>query len=195
LGYYTALKQVEAWAAQEQPVTEKVVQITHALVIGSGNEEVEPTPYRDGQNVIKDGRTHAIVYLPPEAHDVPLLMQQLVAWLAQAREQQLQCPIIAGIAHYQFVTIHPYYDGNGRTARLLATLLLYEGGYRLKGLYTLDEHYAYNLGKYYESLTVGPSHNYYFGREEADITPWLEYFCEGMAVTCENGLQRVKNRV
>ena len=98
----------------------------------------------------------------------------------------MPCPIIAGIAHYQYATIHPYYDGNGRTARLFATLILHQGGYGLKGVYSLDEYYAKDLGSYYKTLDIGPSHNYYMGRADADITSWLEYFCEGMAKSFED---------
>ena len=66
-------------------------------------------------------------------------------------------PIKAAIAHYQYATIHPYYDGNGRTARLCATLILHLGTYDLKGLYALEEYYARNLKAYYEALTIGSS--------------------------------------
>jgi Fic family protein len=77
--------------------------------------------------------------------------------------------------------VHPYYDGNGRTARLLTTLLLHRSGYGLKGIYSLEEYYACDLGRYYRALTVGPSHNYYEGRESSDVTGFIEYFCTGMA--------------
>ena len=55
------------------------------------------------------------------------------------------------------------------------------GGYDLKGFYSLEEYYARNLPLYYEALAIGPSHNYYLGRDKADITSWIEYFCIGMA--------------
>jgi len=97
-------------------------------------------------------------------------------------------PIKAGIAHYQYATIHPYYDGNGRTARLLTMLILHVGKYDLKGLYALEEYYARNLRAYYDALTVGPSHNYYLGRAEADLTKWIAYFIEGMAVSFEKAI-------
>jgi Fic family protein len=90
-----------------------------------------------------------------------------------------------GIAHYQFATIQPYYDGNGRTSRLLTTLILHLGGYDLKGLYSLEEYYAKNLIGYYRAISIGSSHNYYFGRAESDITNWIEYFIEGMAFAFE----------
>jgi Fic family protein len=151
----------------------------HALVEADGRGKVKPTPYRDGQNVIKDSKSGAIVYMPPEAKDVPELMKELVEWLTKCKNE-LPFPLLGAIAHYQFVTIHPYYDGNGRTARLFTTLVLYQGGYDLKGLYSLEEYYARDLQGYYEAIGRGQNHNYYFGRAEADITPWIEYFILGM---------------
>jgi len=182
-GYYAALAQLEQYAAQSAPVTEKVIQTLHALVMSDGRVRVRPTPYRDGQNVIRDSHSGAIVYMPPESKDVPTLMRQLITWIRE--NEELPSPIIAGITHYQFATIHPYYDGNGRTSRLLTTLLLHLGGYGLKGLYSLEEYYAKNLLGYYRAISVGPSHNYYLGRAESDITDWIEYFTEGMAFAFE----------
>ena len=183
-GYYVALNRLEQYVAQHHPITQKVIQTLHALTMGGGKLHVAPTSYRDGQNVIKDSGTGTIVYMPPEAKDVPGPMRNLVSWIKE-ENTALPCPIIAGIAHYQFATIHPYYDGNGRTARLLTTLILHLGGYDMKGLYSLEEYYAKNLLHYYRAISIGPSHNYYFGRAESDITGWIEYFIEGMAVAFE----------
>lgn len=162
-----------------QPVSEKDIKTIHGLV-WTGRKT--PTPYRDGQNVIKDSRSGKIVYMPPEAQDVGALMAELVSFINQEiAKDAVPAPIIAAIGHYQFATIHPYYDGNGRTARLLTTSILHRCHYGLKGIYSLDEYYADNLSGYYSALSVGPSHNYYGGRAQADITPWLLYFCAGMA--------------
>lgn len=188
-GYYAALTQVEQWAAKAPPVTEKMIQTLHALVMANGSSKVKSSPYRDRQNVIRDGHTRGIVYMPPEANDVSGLMDGMLTWIRES--VSIPCPIVASIAHYQFATIHPYYDGNGRTARLLTTLILHSGGYDLKGLYSLEEYYACNLGAYYEAISVGPSHNYYMGRAEADITKWVSYFIEGMAISFENVLKRM----
>ena len=190
LGYYAALAKAEQIAASRAPVSETHIQTLHGLVMAEGRAKAKPTPYRDGQNVIRDGRTGGIVYMPPEAKDVPPLMNALVAWISRSERNSLPCPIRAGIAHYQFATVHPYYDGNGRTARLLTTLILHLGGYDLKGLYSLEEYYAQNLGAYYKALTIGPSHNYYEGRAEADITEWVEYFCDGVATSFESVRRR-----
>jgi Fic family protein len=175
--YWKALLRVEEWAARGDDLTEELIRRLHALVEG----RTRPSPYRDGQNLIRDSETGALVYLPPEAKDVPNLMAGLVEWVRRAREERLPPPILAGLAHYQLVTIHPYYDGNGRTARLLATFLLHRDGYGLNGLYSLEERHARDLAAYYGSLAVHPHHNYYEGRDTAEVTAWLEYFLEGLA--------------
>lgn len=185
-GYYSALTFLESVVARGERLTENTVKKFHALVMN----QKKGTPYRDGQNVIREAQTGAIVYLPPESKDVPGLMNALIDWIHRASE--IPCPIVAAIAHYQFATIHPYYDGNGRTARLLTTLVLHLGGYDLKGLYSLEEYYARNLIDYYHAISIGPSHNYYLGRAEADITQWVEYFIEGMALSFERVVRQME---
>jgi Fic family protein len=192
LGYYAALEKAEQVAGARGPVTELHVRTLHALVMAGGRKRVKPTPYREGQNVIRVGRSSRIVYMPPVAKDVPELMRSMTAWLEASEPEGVPCPIRAGIAHYQFATVHPYYDGNGRTARLLTTLVLHRGGYDLKGLYSLEEYYARDLGAYYKALTLGPSHNYYEGRADTDITPWVEYFCDGVADSFESVKRRAE---
>src|SRR3954463_5088607 len=175
--YWKALLRVEEWAARGAELTEEPIQRIHSL----GEGRARPSPYRDGQNSIRDSATGALVYLPPEARDVPALMAGLVAWIRQAEDERLPPPLIAGLAHYQFVTIHPYYDGNGRTARLLATFLLQRDGYGLDGLFSLEEEHARDLISYYDSLAVHPHYNYYEGRDTADLTSWLSYFLTVLA--------------
>lgn len=182
--YFKALEYVEAQLAHQQVVSENFIQTIHGLVY---HGKQHPTAYREGQNVIRDGQNGAIVYMPPEASDVETLMKELVIWIdTQIQSQELPAPVIAGITHYQFATIHPYYDGNGRTARLLTTYILHLLGYGMHGIYSLEEYYAKNLVHYYKALTIGDSHNYYGGRAEADITPFLDYFLEGMAIAFES---------
>ncbi|MBO0699121.1 MAG: Fic family protein, partial [Zavarzinella sp.] len=177
--YFAALQYVERLGRTRGKLTENEIRTSHGLVM-TGRRRA--TPYRDGQNVIRDARTGGIVYLPPEAKDVPRLMADLVRWVnAALAAGDLPVPVVAALTHYQFATIHPYFDGNGRTARLLTTLLLHRSGYGLNGVYSLEEYYAANLPGYYAGLSAGPSHNYYFGRAEADVTPFVEYFCVGMA--------------
>ncbi len=177
--YWNALLRVEEWAAKKTPLSEALIRRLHALV--EKGARAKPTPYREEQNAIRDSASGALVYLPPEARDVPGLMAALVRWVEEAEKEGLPVPLIAGLTHYQFVTIHPFYDGNGRTARLLATFLLHRGGYGLNGFFSLEEHHARDLAGYYRALVTHPHHNYYEGRERADLTPWLEYFVAALS--------------
>jgi Fic family protein len=186
LGYYVALNYMESLIKDKTSITEHVIKMIHALIMAGGKKRVNASHYRDGQNVIRESSTRAIVYLPPAAKDVPVLMKELVAWISATEKEKFPSPLQAAIAHYQYATIHPYYDGNGRTARILTTLILHKGGYGLKGIYSLEKYYAKNLHGYYKALSIGPSHNYYLGREQADITPWIEYFCLGMVDSFEH---------
>jgi hypothetical protein len=105
-------------------------------------------------------------------------MKALIAWLNHDQDTH---PILkAGIAHFQFVTIHPFMDGNGRTARALATLILYREGYDLKRFYSLEAHYAQDLRGYYQALHQCQGTRYY-NQPQSDITSWLEYFIAGAA--------------
>jgi len=177
--YYRAVEFVELSVDSPRQLSVRLIQTIHGLVM-SGKKK--PTPYRDGQNVIRHSGNGRIIYLPPEANDVPLLMQELIDWIVcELNQNELPVPLIAGLAHYQFATIHPYYDGNGRTARLLTSLILHRGRYGLRGIHSLEEYYARNLPGYYDAIATGPGHNYYTGRAEAAATPFLVYFCEGMA--------------
>ncbi len=176
--HFKAVEHMERLAELSVPLSEQEIQTIHGFVLDG---RLRATPYRTQQNVIRDSGSGGNVYLPPEPQDVPALMADLVVWVnREIAAKRLPVPLIAGLAHYQFATTHPYLDGNGRTARLLATLILRRADFGLQGIYSLDEHYAKNLGAYYAALTVG-GHNYYMGRAEADLTPFLTFFCEGMA--------------
>jgi Fic family protein len=177
--YFAALAYVESLGQRAVRLTEKEIRSIHGLVMsGKGR----PTTYRDGQNVVRDARTGRIVYMPPESRDVPRLMRELTRWVnTSLAASELPVPVVAGLAHYQIATIHPYFDGNGRTARLLTTLILHRSSYGLNGIYSLEEYYAANLDGYYAGLAVGESHNYYSGSAQGDVTPFVEYFCVGMA--------------
>lgn len=183
--YFRALDYVDT-LIKDNPaeISVEMIQSIHGCVMEG---KTKPTAYRDGQNVIRESGSGKIIYLPPEWEEVPQLMSALVDWVnLQLAENELPAPIIAGIAHYEFATIHPYYDGNGRTARLLTNLILHLSGYGLKGIYSLEEYYARNLQEYYAAISVGESHNYHEGRAEEDISNWVQYFCQGMADSFAN---------
>lgn len=180
---YNLMKAINFLDESEQrnlPITEEWIKKLHAIIRICKGRRPKLSKYRVEQNKVGD-RNQAGFYMPPEPSDVPMLMEEYVAWLNSQQAKELPAPICAGIAMWQFLTIHPYMDGNGRTARMIATYILRKGNFGLKGLFVLENFYARNLNEYYKALQMGLSHNYYFGRHAADLTYWLEFFLEGLA--------------
>ena len=188
--YYNALLYLNKEADKNVPISEDLILKVHNLV--SGKHLAHKNKYRDGQNVVADSITGAIVYLPPEAKDVSTLIKQMIKRYNSKAYKDIPAPIKAGVFAYEFVTIHPFWDGNGRCARLLATYILKIHNYDLKGFYVMEEFYDKNITEYYNSLQMGLHHNFYFGRNNANITKWLEYFISTMATTFEIVGNRVK---
>jgi Fic family protein len=188
-GYHAALLQVEQWAAESIPVTEKSIQTLYAMIMAGDQTPTKSSSYRKGQNVVYNNRTNAIAYMPPEAEAVPKLMKRLVHWINENHD--FSCPIVAAIAHHQLVSIHPYYHANGRVARLLVSLILYNCNKLLRGLFSLEKYYTSNSNNYFNALCPSPSHNYYVGRAKAEITPWIQYAVEGIALSFEEAYKRL----
>jgi Fic family protein len=127
--------------------------------------------------VIHDPRTRDVVYLPPDHADVPLLVEGLLAFVADNRDV-LDPVILAGLLHKQLVIIHPFVDGNGRTTRLATKLLLADLGLDTFNLFSFETYYNQNVSRYFRQ--VGVFGNYYELVKGLDFTPWLEYFAEGI---------------
>ena len=184
--YYRALGAVEQLPASST-LHEADISRLHSLVTEG---RVNTVSYRDGPDALRDNASGTIVFIPAEAADIPLLMGELVHWInAAVNTAVLPVPVIAAIAHYRFTSIHPYFGQNGKTARLLALVVLRQHGYGLKGVYSLEEPYAADPMNYYNALFAGEQEQYYFGKADADISPFIEYFCESMAAVVESAVR------
>jgi len=182
LNYREAFYLVSEYLNGGDPVTEGLIREIHKrLVQGVRGESGAPGAYRTIQNYVANSTTREIVYTPPPPIDVPLLMQELVGWLRE--ESGIHPVLVAGIAQFQLVHIHPFVDGNGRTSRLLSTLCLYRSGYNFKRLFTISEFYDRDRSRFYRALQSVREH-------EMDLTGWLEFFVEGLATQ----LAEVKER-
>jgi Fic family protein len=172
LNYKKAMDFISKYLGKDVPVTESLVRELHKLTVKSvRGDKAEPGNYRKTQNYVVNSRTREIIYTPPAPLEVPHLMREFVDWLNTAEDAS---PVlVAGIAQFQFVHIHPFIDGNGRTARLLSTLLLYKTGYDFKRLFTISEYYDKDRPSYYKAIQSVRNSN-------MDMTGWLAYFVEGL---------------
>jgi len=130
-----------------------------------------------------------IVYSCPKHKKVRGLVMNLCKWINNSRKEKLSPILIAGIAHAELAAIHPFTDGNGRTARLLATLILYTEKYDFKNLFALDNYYNKNRPAYYNAIHLGKN---YEERSKSSLTKWLEYFVEGFSAEIELVMDKIK---
>ena len=177
LNYRTAFELVAEYVGSGEPITEALIREIHKrLVTDVRGGSAAPGQYRLGQNLVVDSVTKETVYTPPPAEEVQPLMTDLVKWLNACTG--INTVLVSGIAQFQLVHIHPFIDGNGRTARLLATLVMYRGNYDFKRLFTFSEFYDRDPSAYYGALQRVRSH-------DMDMTGWLEYYVGGLATQME----------
>jgi Fic family protein len=182
LNYRRAFDFVSEYLDSGAPVTEGIVREIHKrLVEGVRGGAAAPGEYRKVQNYVVNSATGEIVYTPPPAHDVPIMMTELSDWLNG--EKDAHAVLMSGVAQFQLVHIHPFLDGNGRTSRLLSTLCLYRSGYDFKRLFTISEYYDRDRVAFYRAIQSV--------RERGmDMTGWLEYFVNGLATQMREVTER-----
>jgi len=126
---------------------------------------------------VNDPLLKKTVYWPPDQQDVKILMEDLLSYTSKNKDE-IDPLILAGIFHKQFVVIHPFMDGNGRTVRLATKVLLSAMGLNTFNLFSFENYYNQNVAKYFQH--VGVKGNYYDIHKQIDLTPWLEYFTDGI---------------
>ena len=172
LNYKKAMDFISKYLGKDDPVSEGIIREVHKILVkGVRGENADPGNYRKIQNYVVNSRTREVIYTPPKALDVPYLMREFTEWMNKTED--ISPILVAGIAQFQFVHIHPFIDGNGRTARLLSTLILYKTGYDFKRLFTISEYYDKDRPNYYQSIQN-------VRKSKMDMTTWLEYFVDGL---------------
>jgi len=169
---------------------EKHLLLVHKLTVEKVLRADAAGKYRKTQVVVKNSKTGEVSFKPPEAVDVPKLSKEFFLWLNSGESESVHTVLAAGITHYVLAYIHPFVDGNGRTARALATLVLFQRGYDIKKFFSIEEYFDRNASRYYKTLQT-VSNQKVESLSQRDLTEWLEYFCEGLA----EELAKVKERV
>lgn len=188
--YLEALKYIERIVKEKKEIDERILLKIHSIVTNKTLSKEQSGHYRKGPVYIvrrRLGFSDQVVYTAPKAEKVPELCADMIKWINNSEKENVNPVVVAGVAHLELAAIHPFADGNGRTARALATLILYKRGYDFRHLFALEDYYNKDLPSYYKSINTGENYE----KRKTNITTWLEYFAEGF----KEEIMNVKNQV
>lgn len=177
--YINALRWVLDHA--DKQINERDLLRLHRLITQDLVDEGKCGKYRKVQNYVVDGRK-TVIYRPPIASEVPRLMRELLEWVTHGKE--MNAVIASAVFHHQFVTIHPFTDGNGRIARVVSLGILYQRKYDPAHIIALDEYFANDREKYYMKIRQARELDY-------DLTYWLDYIAQGVLESLEDAMRRI----
>ena len=166
------------------PLSNRLIKNTHKILLSSARGEHKcPGEFRKSQNWIGGASLADAVFIPPAHSELTGLMSDLELFL---HNSEIKVPhlIKIAIAHYQFETIHPFLDGNGRIGRLLITLYLVSSGILGKPLLYLSDFFEKNKTLYYDNLT--------YVRSKNDLGQWLKFFLTGIIQTADDAVTTLK---
>ena len=184
LNYLKVLESIGKLIKEDSVGEKDILDIHRQITEGTLDNPGDSGVYRSRYVVVANRITGEVFFRPPENEDVPVLTRNLVKWINSPEAKELNPIIEAGIVHYELVRIHPFVDGNGRAARVLAALILYLRGFDTKQFFCLDDYYDSDRPSYYKALRD-------VDQRTLDLTTWLEYFVEGVNVSIEEVKERV----
>lgn len=191
--YYLALKLLEEMAkAKKDLIVEEILRL-HKVVIENLVEKEKAGKLRSGDVYVLDDlgdEREMLRFKAPPAKNVSRLIDDLLVWLKESKKQRVHPIIRAGILHLQFVTIHPFTDGNGRVARLLTQLQLYKDSWDFRKILVLEDYYNRDRMSYYNAENKAQGKKY---ATDMDFTTWLEYFTGGFLVEARKVLEQIQS--
>lgn len=160
----------------------------HRETVAKVVPEEKAGEFRKTQVVIREESTGRVIFEPPPFVETPYLLEDFFEWL-NLGTSEIHPIIKAGIVHYILVSIHPFVEGNGRTVRAFATLILLRENYDIKRFFALEEHFDDDPAAYYSAFLQVDKQSKNIA--DRDLTAWLEYFTEVVAVE----LAKIKEKV
>lgn len=191
--YYEALKMLDEMSKSKSPITMEEVLKLHKKVTEGLVEKEKVGRFRPADvyvlDDLGDGR-ELLRFKAPPAPQVKRLVEDLLEWLKSSRKESIHPIIRAAVLHLQFVSIHPFADGNGRVARLLTQLQLYRDGWDFRKILVLEDYYNRDRMSYYNAENKAQGKSYQKGM---DFTGWLEYFTMGFLVEARKALEQIQS--
>ncbi len=175
INYRKVMDYIGSLKAQETKIDEDVIKHLHKLTVEKILAAEQCGVFRKTQVVVKNSTTGEISFRPPMAVAISFQIKNLLEFVESAKDEDVHPVLKSGIVHYELVRIHPFLDGNGRVARALATLILYQDGYDIRKFFSLEEYFDEDAASYYEALQSVEKGN-------GDLTHWLEYFTLGLSI-------------
>lgn len=191
--YYQALKLLEEMSKTKNNITLEEILKLHKIIIDELVDKEKIGKFRPSDvyvlDDLGDGR-EMLRFKAPSANQVPKLLPDLLSWLKESKKRDVHPIIRAGILHLEFVSIHPFTDGNGRVARLLTQLQLYRDGWDFRKILVLEDYYNKDRLSYYNAEQGVQGYHY---KKNADFTTWLEYFTTGFLVEAKKAMEQIKS--
>lgn len=184
INYRNVIKYIEGIQSDTECVDEDHMLKIHELTVYQIVPKEEVISYRSQAWGTKSSTTGEITFVAPEHTLIPGLINDFFEWVRSEEGREVHPVLRSGITFAEVARIHPFTEGNGRTARALATLSLYLDGYDIKRFFALDEYYDQYSEEYYQAIQT-------YQKEEDSLVPWLDFFVKGLDIE----LSRVKQRV
>jgi len=166
------------------PLSNRLLKKAHGTLLrGVRGKHKQPGKFRTSQNWIGGSNLNDAKFIPPHQLGILDYMSDLEKFI-HSDNTNLPPLVKIGIMHYQFETIHPFLDGNGRIGRLMITLYLVNSGLLAKPTLYLSDFFEKNRELYYDNLTNVRTKN--------DLNQWLKFFLEGVRITALNSIETFK---
>jgi len=190
INYRNVVELLEELAFKKGGYEIEMITEIHRLTTDKLVSDEEKGVFRKVQVVVKNEETGEAILKPPAFVEVPHLIGKLMEFLNSDLAKEIHPVLLAGITHYFLVAVHPFVEGNGRTARAFSTLVLIKSGYDIKRFFSFEEHFDSDPLAYYQALAEVDKQA--VDVRDRDLTSWLEYFTGVVAIELEKVKEKVR---